>query len=117
VDEYVYLALAPYMVVAAGVMLAPFASRAWPNSLVRFVDYCSTMANGTWAGGIAFVILLTIGVPFVVSAVLSWPVLYFAGLAVSRISDGWHADSLRRKRMYADKRKLIAKNKQNDGGS
>lgn len=77
-DEYLVY-FTPVIIVGFGVMLAAFVSDSWPDWLVRFVSFCTEMANGVWVAGIAMVLLIGIGLPTPLAVLASLPVMYYSG--------------------------------------
>lgn len=102
-DQYL-IYFVPFLIVGFGIMLAPFISYGWPDWLTRFVEFCAEMANGVWVAGVALVVLLSIGFPLPAAAVISWPVLFFAGRSFARLSDEWQARSYEIKRRAQEER-------------
>ncbi|MBS1303428.1 hypothetical protein [Loktanella sp. SALINAS62] len=102
-DQYL-IYFVPFLVVGFGVMLAPFITYGWPDWLTRFVEFCAEMANGVWVAGVALVIMMGIGLPIHVAAVMSWPVMYFGGRYFARLSDEWQTRSYEIKRRAREER-------------
>jgi uncharacterized protein HemY len=85
-DQYLIYFL-PFIVVGLGIMLAPFVSDQWPDWLINFVEFCAEMSNGVWVAGVVLVILISMSVPVPAAALLSLPVMYFAGRYFARMSE------------------------------
>lgn len=62
------------------------------------------MVNGVWVAGVALIVLLSIGLPLPAAAVISWPVMFFAGRYFARLSDEWQARSYEIKRRAGEER-------------
>lgn len=90
-DQYL-IYFVPFIIIGVGMMLAPFISDLWPDLLVRFVEFCASMANGVWVAGVAIVILIGLGLPLPAAAIVSLPVMFFAGRYIASLSE---ADRIR----------------------
>jgi hypothetical protein len=86
VDKYL-IYIAPFIIVGFGIMLAPFLSERWPDWMTNFVVFCAEMSNGVWVAGIASVVLISLSVPVPTAALLSVPVMYFAGRYFARMAE------------------------------
>jgi hypothetical protein len=69
----------PFLIVALGIILAPFASDSWPDTLVFSGEFCAQMANGIWVAGIAMVLLIGLGAQPPLALALSVPVMFLSG--------------------------------------
>lgn len=103
IDIFFFL---PFIIVGFGILLAPFISYGWPNWLTSFVEFSASIGNDIWVAGVVIVSLITIDFPLPAAAILSWPVMFFAGRYFARISEEWHNKSNNIKRQaWEEKRR------------